>query len=73
MDMLQYMNIFVPMFDAFCVNCGLGMLDAMIAPYLKHQGASNSEIGMGFTFAGISFIIGSVFVGEVYIFKFENL
>ena len=69
--MLQCMNIIVPMLDTFCVNSALGMMDAMIAPHLKHTGSSNFEIGMGFMLAGLSFVIGSVFFGEVYIFQFE--
>ena len=69
--MLQCMNIIVPMLDTFCVNSGLGMLDAMVAPHLKNTGSSNFGIGMGFMFAGLSFVIGSVLFGEVYIFQFE--
>lgn len=70
--MLQCMNIILPLIDAFSVNCGLGMIEAMIAPYLQHTGASNLEIGIYFMCGGLFFIIGSGIFGEVHLnFEFK--
>ena len=66
------------MIDEFLVICVLGMIDAMIAPHVKHTGLSNVVIGACYVYISciclgwlVVMYIWSVHFIELYTFNFN--
>jgi hypothetical protein len=51
---------------------GLSMLESMLSPHLKNNGASDTDIGFTFLSGAASFILGNIIFGQVNEFSIHH-
>ena len=58
-------NIMIPLLNQFIIMFGFGTVEAMIAPHMKKNGASDFDVGLLFLEVGTTSILGSVIFAQV--------
>ena len=55
----------IPLLNQFIIMFGFGTVEAMIAPHMKKNGASDFDVGLLFLEVGTTSILGSVLFAQV--------
>ena len=64
-NILRCPRIIFPLLDVFFAMAGIAMVEAMLSPHLKNNGASDIDIGFVFLSVTVSCLFGFIVFGQV--------
>ena len=68
-DIFRRPKIIFALLDVLFSMAGMAMLESMLSPHLKNNGASDTDIGFFFLSVTVSYLFGNIVFGQVNKFR----